>query len=109
MNIAEKILACPLKTATMEVPEWDVTVGIREITAAERVKFGEDAKKTPALAVVRLVIATLTDPETGGKVFEPAHQDVLLQRSGSVMDRVVTEILKLSAMTEEKAEEVEKN
>jgi len=109
MSIADKILACPLKTATVEVPEWGVTVGIREITAAERVKFGEDAKKTPALAVVRLVIATLTDAETGAKVFEPAHQDALLQKSGAVMDRVVTEILKLSAMTDETAKDLEKN
>lgn len=109
MNIAEKILACPLKTGTMEVPEWGVTVGIREITAAERVKFGEDAKKTPALAVVRLVIATLTDAETGAKVFEPAHQDALLQKSGAVLDRVVTEILKLSSMTEDSAKDLEKN
>jgi hypothetical protein len=108
MSIADKILACPLKTATVEVPEWGVTVGIREITAAERVKFGEDAKKTPALAVVRLVIATLTD-ENGAKVFEPAHQDALLQKSGAVLDRVVTEILKLSAMTEDTAKDLEKN
>lgn len=108
MGIADKILAVPLKTATVEVPEWGVTVGIREITAAERVKFGEDAKKTPALAVVRLVIATLTD-ETGAKVFEPAHQDALLQKSGAVLDRVVTEILKLSGMTEDTAKDLEKN
>jgi hypothetical protein len=109
MSIADKILAVPLKTATVDVPEWGVEVGIREITAAERVKFGEDAKKTPALAVVRLVIATLTDPQTGAKVFEAAHQDALLQKSGAVMDRVVTEILRLSAMTDDSAKDLEKN
>jgi hypothetical protein len=84
-------------------------VGIREMTASERVKFGEDAKKIPALAMVRLVISILTDPATGAKVFEPAHQDALAQKSGAVVDRIVTEICRLSGLTEDSAKDLEKN
>jgi hypothetical protein len=42
-------------------------------------------------------------------VFEQAHQDALLKMSGSVIDRVVTEICRISGLTENAAAEAAKN
>jgi len=109
MTIAQRALAANLKQTIIEVPEWDAKVAVREMNAEDRVRFGEDAKKWPAVAMVRLLIASTFDPETGKQVFEPAHQDQLLRQSGSVVDRIVTEICRISGLTPDAAEAAEKN
>jgi hypothetical protein len=108
-TLADRILAVQLKTEVIDVPEWDAKIGITEMDAGQRIRFGEDAKKTPALAMVRLLIASAFDPETGKPLFEQAHQDALLKMSGSVIDRVVTEICRISGLTENAAAEAAKN
>jgi hypothetical protein len=109
LSIADRILSVELKTETIEVPEWGVKLGIRELDASGRVAFAEDAKRRPAVAVVRLIIGATFDPETGKPVFEPAHQDALLARSGAVVDRIATEICRISGLTDGAAEALEKN
>jgi hypothetical protein len=109
MTIAQRALAANLKCTVIDVPEWDAKVAVREMNAEDRVKFGEDAKKWPAVAMVRLLIASTFDPETGKAVFEPAHQDQLLKQSGSVVDRIVTEICRISGLTPDAAAEAAKN
>lgn len=108
-SIADRVLAVELKTKTVTIPEWGVEIGLREMDAAQRVKFGEDAKKIPALALVRLIISCAFDPATGAAAFEPAHQDALLKKSGAVIDRLATEICDLSGLTDKAATEAEKN
>lgn len=108
-SIAQRALAATLKTETMSVPEWDATIGLREMNAEDRLKFGEDAKKWPAVAMVRLVINATFDPETGKPIFEPAHQDELLKQSGAVIDRIVTAICGLSGLGADAAKDLEKN
>lgn len=108
-SLADRVLAVELKTEIVDVPEWGIKLGVREMDAAQRVKFGEDAKKTPALALVRLLIACAFDPETGAAAFEPAHQDSLLKKSGAVIDRIATVICRISGLTDQSAQELEKN
>ena len=64
---------------------------------------GDDA------AAVRLIIDCATDPATGAKLFEKAHQDMLLGKSGDVIDRIATKICELSGLTDKAAEDLEKN
>jgi len=108
-TIADRILAVQLKEEIIDVPEWGVRIGITEMDAGQRIRFGEDAKKTPALAMARLLIASAFDPDTRKPVFEQAHQDALLKQSGAVIDRVVTEICRISGLTENAASEAAKN
>lgn len=109
MTIAQKALAAALKTETIDVPEWDAKIGIREMNVEQRLKFGEDAKKWPAVAMARLVIASTFDPETGKPIFEQAHHDAVLAMPGAVIDRIVTEICRISGLGSEAAEAAEKN
>ena len=57
-SLADRILAIQLKTEVIEVPEWATKIGITEMDAGQRIRFGEDAKKQPALAMVRLLISS---------------------------------------------------
>jgi len=108
-SIADRILSVELKTEVIDVPEWQIKIGIREMDAGQRVKFGEDARKNAALAVVRLLISCAFEPDSGKAIFEPAHQDTLLKKSGAVIDRIATEICRLSGLTNEATAEAEKN
>lgn len=109
MKLADKILAVSLKQETLDVPEWDAKIGIREMTVEQRLKFGEDAKKWPAVAMARLVIASTFDPATGKPIFEAAHHDAIINMPGAVIDRVVTEICRISGLGADAAEAAEKN
>ena len=99
-TLADRILAVQLKTEVIDVPEWDAKIGITEMDAGQRIRFGEDAKKTPALAMVRLLMESAFDPESGKPVFEQWHQDALLKMSGSVIDRVVTDFCRMTGLTD---------
>jgi hypothetical protein len=108
-SLADRILAIQLKTEVIEVPEWSTKIGITEMDAGQRIKFGEDAKKQPALAMVRLLISSAFDPDTLKPVFEQAHQDALVKQSGAVIDRIITEICRISGLTQGATESAEKN
>tara|TARA_R110000868_G_scaffold7685_1_gene40913 strand:- start:245 stop:580 length:336 start_codon:yes stop_codon:yes gene_type:complete len=108
-SILEKISAVTLKTDKLAIPEWEVEIGVREMTARERVEFGDNAKKIPHAAAVRLIIDCATDPATGAKLFEKAHQDMLLGKSGDIIDRIATKICELSGLTDKATEDLEKN
>ena len=69
-TILERISAVTLKTDEITIPEWGVEIGVREMTARERVEFGANAKNIPHAAAVRLIIDCATDPATGAKLFE---------------------------------------
>ena len=108
-SLADRILAIQLKTEVIEVPEWATKIGITEMDAGQRIRFGEDAKKQPALAMVRLLISSAFDPDTLKPVFEQAHQDALVKQSGAVIDRIITEICRISGLTQGATESAEKN
>ncbi|WP_353189122.1 hypothetical protein [Pseudomonas sp.] len=108
-SILDRIASVTLKAGTIEIPEWGVEIGVREMTARERVEFGANAKNIPHAAAVRLIIDCATDPATGSKLFEKAHQDMLLGKSGDVIDRIATKICELSGLTDKAAEDLEKN
>lgn len=106
----DRIMAVKLKESTIQVAEWEgVNVGCREMTAAQRVAFGEGAKKSTQIAMARLVIECTFDPENGKALFEKAHQDTLLDKSGAALIRVSDEICRLSGLTDKAADELEKN
>lgn len=109
MNLASKILAIRLKEETIAVPEWDATIGIREMNVEQRLRFAEDAKKWPAVAMVRLLVTCAFDPETSKPLFDQAHHDSLLQQPGAVVDRIVTEICRISGLGTAESEAAEKN
>jgi hypothetical protein len=108
-KLLDKIVSSSLKQTTLRVDEWDVELGVREMTAEQRVAFAERAKSNPRVATVRLVIDCTYDPENNLAVFEPAHQDMLLSKSGAAVERIAGKIVELSGLTESSVKELEKN
>lgn len=111
MNLATKILEKnDLKEELIEVEEWCASVVLREMTGAQRAEWIAHAKKAGEyIAMVRMFIGCALDPDTRKPIFEPAHQDALMAKSGGVLDRLMRRIAVLSGIALDSQAEAEKN
>ena len=107
MSLRDRILAVDdIPSETLSVPEWGVDVLVRGMTGADRAAILERAV-TPEGTVSfaqfypEVVITTVHDPETGGRLFDEEDRDLLMQKSGAALDRLATVGLRLSGMTED--------
>ena len=92
---------------TIDVPEWDAKVGVRGLTLGEQQKFLNRVQRRTGSGTfeidrdkfaVQLVIATAVDPDSGEQLFEPADAQVLSQKSGAAMFRLVQTGTRLSGL-----------
>jgi len=88
----------------VEVPEWDTTVEVRGMSGKERAKLLKGAAAGGEVNMEKwfpdLLIATVHDPETGEKVFEPADRDALNAKSGSAIAAIADVAARLSGLGE---------
>ena len=110
MSLKEKILAAvDLPSEPVAVPEWDCTVHMRTLTAAQRDKFAESCERDKFGNVrARLVSLSMTD-ETGQRIFSDKEIDALGGKSGMVLDRLFAVASRLNGFSAKDAEELEKN
>lgn len=108
MELREKILAADDRTFELvEVPEWDVTLGVREIGLQDALRFlsssdlDGDKLTVRAEEVTAVIVAGLVDPETHKPVFSRDDVPELLEKSRSVLMRLYVKILGLSGSVEE--------
>lgn len=102
-----------LRAELVEVPEWQGSVYVRELTAAERDLWegalvelkGKTAKVTFDNARASLGAATIVDAE-GKKLFTIQDVEALGQLSGAALNRVYEVAARLSGITEEDVEEL---
>jgi len=117
MSLADKIAgATDLHTKTIEVPEWDVTLVLREMSGRVRAEFegrvaelNESGDPVDTVRMLALLVVRCAHDEDGSKVFSDEHIDMLLRKSLSVLKRIADEALALSAMTEGDIEELAGN
>lgn len=111
MSLVSSILeAKDIAEEIVQVPEWKAAVGIRGLTARQRADFAKAAATDPAKATVRALIDCAFDPDAPDKpLFEQAHQDALLKKSGKAIDDLVKVVLRLSGFDTESEKELEKN
>ena len=114
VNIRQAALnAKDVKTELVEIPEWGATVEVRGFTLGERLEFLQ--RVAPNGEVNRdhylpeLVIASVFDPDTGQKVFEPADRDMLKTKSAAAVDRITSVANRLSGIGEDEAQKVEQD
>jgi hypothetical protein len=112
MNLRDQIFGVDdITKEIVEVPEWEVTVEIRSMTAAERAGLTESAssgngtKVNIALMYALCVIATVYDPETGLPVFKDSDKEAILSKNGAVIERLATKAMGQSGMTEKAIDE----
>ena len=113
-ELRDTILAADdLPREKVEVAEWDVTVWVRTMTAAERDHFeaSVQSRNGSELAVnlenirAKLVGSTVVD-EAGVRVFSDADTVVLGAKSAAAMDTLFAVARRLNGLTGEDVEEL---
>lgn len=103
-----------ITTEPVEVPEWGCTLHVKSMTGSKRAEMlksaaGEDGTMDYARLYPQVVIATVTDPETGEYVFTANDQDALNLKSGAVLERLAQAGMKISGMTGDSEKELGKD
>ena len=118
-NIKQKIRAAKdLAREIIDLPEWDVAIEVRSMSARQRAGFAaqiEEAQREDGVvqrieSLWRVVLLTCCfDPETGDPVFEDADIDWLMEeKSGVVIDRLSNACLEVSGLKEKAIDEAGK-
>ncbi len=107
MSLRDRILAAnDIATRTLHVPEWDVDLEIRTLSALERTRMikactdlagNVDLEKMYPL----LIIASAHDPESGAKVFDHSDMTLLGDKSASAVEKVAKVAMEMSGMNAE--------
>lgn len=100
----------------VEVPEWEVRILCRALSAESRIEvqtraYDERTKTTDFRRVFHLVvIGGCYNPATGGRVFSEKHKAALMQvADGSAVERLAITVLQLSRMLPHEQERAKKN
>lgn len=103
----DDILAVPLRTLEVEVPEWGGTVLIREMTAAEVQENGRYLLKpngkpdfSKAVQVPTRMCARQIVDENGERLFGDADISLLMERHGAAISNIAKAVRELSGMEE---------
>ena len=103
MSLRDKILqSVDIPAETVEVPEWGVSVEVRGMSGADRVRIFDtiavDGEVKAGTLYVETVLVTAYDPETGGRVFDESDRTALMEKSAQAIDRLARVGLRLSGM-----------
>lgn len=105
MSLRDSILSAgDIRSETVTVPEWGVTVVVKSMNGAERGAFmstfaDQSGRVDLGTAIADVIINTVHDPETGGRVFEASDRDALNMKSGAALERLAEVGLRLSGLT----------
>ena len=81
-----------LPTELVDIPEWDAKVEVRGQMAGEYIEMVRtlttDGKIDTRTLTFRTVIATVYDPESGERLFQPADMDMLAQAPANLINRL---------------------
>ena len=106
MSIRDKIIAADdIGTEVVHVPSWDVDVQVRGLSLGQRndalsASREEDGNLNLSKYYALIIIATVSDPETGEQVFTEADVPMLLSKSSEPADLLAKKALALSGLSE---------
>jgi len=111
MDLREAIrTANDLKLTPCEVPEWNVTIFLRQLNVGERLELfrvlNDDANKDKLLYVVAILF-TACDPD-GNRLFTLDDYDLLTSKSGEVVLRIGREAARLNRLVGDPVDEAKK-
>ena len=114
MSIRETIQAADDGSATAyDIPEWDVTVEIRSMTARSRAQFvAELSSDDGTIGGLtdpgriegmwwHVISQTCFDPATGELAFEDGDEEWLFEKNAKVVNDLANECMTASGLTEE--------
>lgn len=118
MSIKNKIRSAKdIDRELVSVPEWDVEIEVRSMTVRQRAAFlaanqdhSEDGPARIEAVYGQILVTCCIDPETGDAVFDEDDLSWLMtEKSGSVIDRLVTRCLEASGLKEKAVDEAGKS
>ena len=103
-NLRSKILeADDLSSEVLVIPEWgDAKIEVRSMTGRDRAGLQKHFKGDTfdmETWYVELVLATVYDPDTGKRVFDPADRKEIGGKSARALERIAEVATRLSGMT----------
>jgi len=104
-----------LQERRITVPEWGgVEILLRALSTAQvralrKESAGADGKIDELLLTVHIIIACAYDSGTGEPLFQRTHRDALMGKAPKVIERISTEVMRLSGLSADAAEVAEKN
>ena len=111
--------ASDLARELVDVPEWDVTIEVRSMSARQRSLFAATIENNQNESDVTqrleklwssVFLTCLFDPETSEPLFEQDDMDWLfVEKSGVVIDRVANVCLEVSGLKEKAVDEAGKS
>lgn len=118
MSLKDQILAAQdLPSEQVRVPEWDVTVTVRGLSARERdeyfmsqavIRNGQVVGQDTANATAKLLVKCIRGDD-GEPLFGPEHVELLGGKSAAALDRLFKVASRLSGLAEEDAAELGKD
>lgn len=106
-DLRQTILAADdLPREPVEVPEWDVTVHLRGLTAeqserfARRIRDANENGGAPEHMMAELLVRMIEDPETGERVFGDDDVEALSAKSGKALSRMFRLAQPLAGLTD---------
>lgn len=107
MSLRDTILqADDLEEQTMTIPEWDgAQILLRSMTGAERIDVAKLLGADDSYAYADVLIMLALDPETRKPIFEPADREALAGKSGAVLERIASELNRLSFTSSQELED----
>lgn len=118
MDLRSKILGtADTPIEPIEVPEWQVTIGVKSMSAASRATVmelaqgssdGLDAATVQAMWGKTLV-SCLVDPATGEPIFTGDDMEALMEKSAAVIERLWQHCFVNSGMNEDDVDEAGKD
>jgi len=105
-----------LKIEEVQVPEWGGSVFVRGMTGSERDKYeasvtklrGKEAQVDMRNMRAKLLVYTVCD-ESGTPLFSEADIEALGKKSANALQRLWEVAVRLSGISGQEAEEIEKN
>ena len=105
MNLRDKILAAKdIPTESVNIPEWDVDVLVKGMSAGDRILLMQNAydQKTQQVNMAAIypdvVVSCVFDPDTDEPVFTDADKAALMGKSSAAIEAIAAVGLRLSGI-----------
>lgn len=105
MSLRDKILAAQdIPTETVTIPEWDVTLLVKGMSAGDRIELMQTAydvntgQVNMSIVYPDVAVACAFDPETGDPVFTAEDKGAILSKSSAAVEKLANIGLRLSGI-----------
>ena len=105
MSLRDKILAAAdIPSETVEVPEWNVTLLMKGMTAADRLALMQNAvdpntgNVNMSVVYPDVVVACAYDPDSGEPVFTGEDKALIMGKASAAVEKVASVGLRLSGI-----------